>query len=257
MAIGPTLGLYLCDRFDYQVTYIIAFGISLSSIVFASFINYESKTRYSNNKYQEDIAVAREIDSIVQKPPGKGFIEKSSIRPCIVMLFTVFAISAVFSFMPIFAKARDIDNIGLFFTFYAVSMILARIVTGKVADRFGYSIVFIPAIAITFMLFITLAFAYSLPTVLLAAVFYGVGYGTVQPIMNTIVIKLSPPERRGAANATYYATLDIGFGIGSFAWGVVSQLAGFTAVFLSCAFCIVLSILAYYLFLHRLLGKNG
>jgi MFS family permease len=255
MAIAPTLGLYLCDRFGYQKTYIIAFCISLFSIVFASFINYERKTKNNIDINKDDMVGARET-VVVLKNPGKGFIEKSSIRPCVVMLFTVFAVSAVFSFMPIFGKARNIDNIGLFFTFYAVSMILSRLVTGKVADRFGYSKVFIPAIALTFLLFITLIFAYSLPFVLLAAVFYGVGYGTVQPLMNTIVIKLSPPHRRGAANATYYATLDIGFGVGSLVWGFVSQFYGFTAVFISCAFCIAISILVYYILLHKVLVEN-
>lgn len=257
MAIGPTLGLYLCERLGYQATYIIAFGISLASIFFANLINYEGEKRNSIDKNQDDMVAASKTTVMSQKPSGKGFIEKSSVRPCIVLLFIVFAISAVFSFMPIFGKVRNIDNIGLFFTVYAISMILARLVSGKATDHFGYLKVFLPAITITFILFLTLAFAYSLPVVLLAAVFYGVGYGTVQPIMNTIVIKLSPPERRGAANATYYATLDTGIGIGAFVWGMVSQIAGFTVVFLSCAFCIVLAALAYYFILHPSLKENG
>jgi MFS family permease len=158
--------------------------------------------------------------------------------------------------MPIFSKARDIDNIGLFFTFYAVSMILTRLVTGRLADHYGFLKVLLPGMAMMFMLFVTLAVASSLPVVLLAALFYGVGFGTIQPILNAIVIKLSPPERRGAANATYYATMDIGYGFGSLAWGVVSQMTGFTVVFLGCAVCMVIAVLAYYLLLHRLPEKR-
>jgi MFS family permease len=257
MAIGPTFGLYIYDKFGYQVTYIITFVITLSSVIFAYLINYERNRKNSIDKNQKNMTADRKTVVLPQKNQGKSFIEKSSIRPCVVMFFIVFAISAVFSFMPIFGKARDIDNIGLFFTFYAVSMILSRLVTGKIADRYGFFKAFLPGIAITFMLFLTLIFAHSLPVVLLAAVFYGVGFGTVQPIMNAIVIKLSSPERRGAANATYYATMDIGFGLGSFVWGVVSQIVGFTAVFLGCALSIVISVLVYFIILHRLLRKNG
>jgi len=135
-------------------------------------------------------------------------------------------------------------------------MILSRIVTGKIADRYGFLKAFIPGITITFLLFLTLSFAHSLPVVLLAAVFYGVGYGVVQPIMNALVIRRSSPERRGAANATFYATMDIGFGMGSLVWGIISQIAGFTVVFLGCAFCIFISVLAYILILHPQIGKN-
>lgn len=246
MAVGPSLGLYLSKEFGYQSTYGIACGICVVSVFFASLINYEKKEKN----------IVSEVKDIQESKDKRGFIEKSSLRPCIVLIFTVLAISSVFSFMPLFSQTRNIDNIGLFFTFYAISMIFARLFTGKAADRFGYLKVFIPSIIITFMLFITLAFAYSLPPVLIAAVFYGVGFGTLQPLMNTIVIRLSPTERLGAANATYYATLDIGFGMGSFMWGAVSQISGFTAVFISCAVCAILSGIAYYFLLHKFLREN-
>lgn len=256
MAMGPTLGLYLCEIFSYQVTYVIAFAISMLSILFASLIKYESGNKNSiDNKHKDTDATNKKTDRLENRS-RKGFIEKSAIRPCIVLFFIVFAISSVFSFMPIFSKVRSIDNIGLFFTFYAVSMILARIVTGKAADRLGYSKVFLPAIIITLLLFLILAFAYTLPAILIAAVFYGVGYGTVQPILNTIVIKFSPSERRGTANATYYATMDIGIGIGAFVWGTISESAGFTVVFLGCAICIVLAVVSYYSILHKSLKEN-
>jgi MFS family permease len=158
--------------------------------------------------------------------------------------------------MPIFAESRNIGNIGLFFTAYAIAMIISRIFTGKIADRYGFYKAFLPSIIITFFMFIILAFAYSLPVVLLAAVFYGVGFGTLQPIMNAIVIKLSPPERRGAANATYYATMDISFGLGSLIWGAVSQYFGFTTVFLACATSVVISLIMYYLLLHPLVRNT-
>lgn len=150
---------------------------------------------------------------------------------------------------------RFFQGIGLSAYSTALGTILSDVVpASRLSEGVGYFGIS-ATIAIIFMLFLTLAFAYSLPVVLLAAVFYGVGYGTVQPIMNTIVIKLSPPERRGAANATYYATMDIGIGIGSLVWGMVSQKVGFTVVFLSCAFCIILAVLAYYLILHKLIKK--
>ncbi len=255
MAIGPSLGLYLYTQFDFQVTYIVTFIIAACSIIFAFLINYGKKKENileGSSEYQQSAGVADK-----RNKQRNNFIEKTSIRPCIVMFFTVISISSVFSFMPIFGETRNIRNIGSFFTVYAVSVILSRIITGRIADRYGFYKAFLPSTLLTVIMFITLAFANSLPAVLLAAVFYGVGYGTLQPIINAIVIKLAPPERRGSANATYYATMDISFGLGSLVWGAASQYFGFTAVFLACAASVVISLVIYYLILHYLIINPG
>jgi MFS family permease len=251
MALGPSTGLYLYHHFNQNITIIVSCGIALSSIIFALLINYEAK-RMKNNTTESGEKAGQ-----YKTKDRSGFIEKTSIRPCIVMFFTVTAISAVFSFMPLFGKERNIENIGLFFTIYAAAMILARIFVGKVADRYGFYKAYLPSIILTFLLFITLTYSFTLPSVLLAAVFYGVGYGTVQPIMNAIIIKLSPPERRGAANATYYATLDMSFCLGSVLWGAISEFGGFTTVFLTCAGFIIISVILYYLFLHRTIIQHN
>lgn len=252
MAIGPSMGLYLCDQFGYQITYAVTFGISLIGAGFACFINYETKHENPGKRSR-----TVEIQERGRKSNNAwDFIEVTALRPCIVIIFTVIAISSVFSFMPLFGKERNIPNIGLFFTCYAASMIAARLVIGRIADKYGHRKIYLPAAVITLFIFVTLIFADSLGLVLLAAVFYGVGYGTVQPIINTMIIKRSPEERMGAANATYYATMDIGFGLGSFVWGTVSQEAGFTAVFIGCAGCAAFSILLYFLLLHTNAGKN-
>lgn len=253
MAIGPYLGLYLYTQFGFPITYIVTFLISLCSIIFGGYINYElkkEKVLEENVKYQQVFGVNQ------SKQEKKSFIEKTSVRPCIVMFFIVISISSVFSFMPIFGEARNIDNIGLFFTVYAVAVILSRIITGRIADRYGFYKTFLPSVILTIMMFITLAFANSLPTVLLAAVFYGIGYGTLQPIMNAIVIKLAPLDRRGSANATYYATMDISFGLGSIVWGAASQSFGFTTVFIACAVSVVISIVIYYFILHSVVNTT-
>lgn len=251
MAVGPSMSLYFADVLGYQITFVISFGFAVLSGGFAYMLRYEKKREGQTNPTPKSMR-RREDET------GKGgFIEKSTIRVSIVSFFVVVSISAVFSFMPLYAAERNINNIGLFFTAYAVVMTLTRLFTGKMADRYGIDKIYLPAVLLTAMIFVTLAVAKSLPMVLLAAVFYGVGYGTLQPIFNTIVIKLSPPERRGAANATYYATLDISFGLGSFIWGMVSQYAGFTAVFVLCAVSVTISLGLYYLILRRPLMEAG
>ena len=79
--------------------------------------------------------------------------------------------------------------------------------------------------------FVTLAFARTEPLFILAAILFGGGYGTVQPPLNAIVISSCAPSRRGAANATFFAAMDLGIGIGAVAWGVVSASFGYPSMY--------------------------
>ena len=136
MAIGPTLGLYLYNQFDFQITYIVTFIIAVCSIIFAYLINYEMKKRIIIEEKLE----SHQVGKMDHKENGQKntFLEKTSVRPCVVMFFTVISISSVFSFMPIFGESRNIENIGSFFTVYAASVVLSRVFTGKIADRYGF-----------------------------------------------------------------------------------------------------------------------
>ena len=78
-----------------------------------------------------------------------------------------------------------------------------------------------------------LAFTTTLIQVIIAAGFIGFGYGCINPTMNAFIMKVSPVKRRGAANATYYAAFDGGYGGGSMIGGVLVQIMGFQYAFLN------------------------
>jgi len=254
MALGPMLSLYLLETYDYNITFIVTVIIALLSGLATLYLRYEKKLPYSSWLLQNKESKRK---SVKKKSGPLSFIEPSSIRPCIITFLFILPISSVFTFMPLFALERNIEDIGLFFTVYSIAMIITRLVTGKIADRYGYFVVFMPTLIITCLLFVTLAFAWSLPAVLLAGVFYGVGFAGVHPTLNTLVIRLSPQDSLGAANATFYATMDIGFAIGALMWGAISQAFGFTLVFLIGAGIIGISILVYFVVLHGHLQKLG
>ena len=253
-ALGPVSALILIKEFGFDATVIVASMIALASVIGALFLNYEQQSPFKDMlfsqrshhelKKMEDVGRPFKISNLW------SFVEKTSIRPCSVILFVVLPISAVFSFMPLFAIERNIPNIGLFFTVSALATLISRIFGGKLVDKYGYFKVYMPTILMTLCVFILLAIAQSLTLVLVAAVLYGIGYGSVQPIFNTLIIQRSPVHRRGAANATYYATVDFGFGLGSLLWGAIAEYMGFAAVFYIGALMITFSIFLYFKVLH-------
>lgn len=62
-----------------------------------------------------------------------------------------------------------------------------------------------------------------------SGIFYGISLGIAMPINQTIAVRLSPPERWGAANGLYLLGADVSIGIASFAWGLTISAMGYAA----------------------------
>ncbi len=237
-AIGPALGLYLSIHSGYKFMFLWVLIIWVMGLLFSLLIQYEKKIPIENAKVKNII-----------------FFEKTSLLPSLVMFFVSLTFGSVIAFLPSYGLAREIEHIGSFFIVYSIAVFISRLTTGKLADKHGFRIVLIPSLAALFLSMVTLAFASTLAVVLMAAVFFGIGFGTAYPLTNAIVIKLCPETRRGAATSTLLAAMDIGIGFGALVWGVVLEVTGFTTVYLASSACAVLSILVYIFFVHKKLVK--
>jgi len=56
------------------------------------------------------------------------------------------SVGSIMAFLPLYGQDRGFSNIGLFFTVYAIALILARFMTGRLADEHGSNVVFIPSL---------------------------------------------------------------------------------------------------------------
>ncbi|PKM85563.1 MAG: arabinose ABC transporter permease [Firmicutes bacterium HGW-Firmicutes-11] len=230
-AIGPALGIYFARETGYSTLFLVVFIFWLVALIISLFINYEKKEPKA-----PDIGVRKK----------EKFVERTAILPSLLMFFVSLTFGAVITFLPSYGVARDIVGIGVFFTVYSITVLISRLLTGRIADRHGFRIVLVPSLIALVIAMVILAFASSLMVVLIAAVFFGIGFGTSYPISNAIIIKRCPPDRRGAATSTLLAAMDIGIGLGAFLWGFVVEVAGFTTVYLASAVCAILALLTYW-----------
>ncbi len=253
-AIGPAVGLGLMEKYGYKTLFICVFILSIASFVSTLLVNYEKRPGKTESSGRAAVSgnpiTAGNVGntgSPEKAPAGKRepFLEVTSLRPSLVMFFIAIVFGGIITYIPAFGIARKIENIGVFFTVYALAVLAARSFTGRIADRHGFTMVMIPAMISLCLSMVILAFGRSLPVVLLAGAFFGFGYGTTYPLTNAIIIRLCPPARKGAATATIFASMDIGIGLGAMVWGWVNQLSGFTAVYLACGGCVVISLWVY------------
>lgn len=237
MSLGPALGLYLVKYSSYSVLFTSAAILATLGLAGSFFINYETP---------------RENQAETKSLPVKGVIlEKTAIPPALVLFFITLTYGGIVTFLPSYADFRGVKNIGVFFTVYALVLLFSRPIIGKLADRYGVRKFLVPGILLIAAALLLLIKASSLSIFLMVGVLYGLGFGTVQPILNALVISLSPPERRGAANATFAVAMDLGIGLGAVALGFLAQKTSYVYMYGCSAIFALLALVMYYALLRK------
>lgn len=153
-----------------------------------------------------------------------------------------FSYGGIITYLPLYAQMQSIPNIGLFFTVYAISVILMRPIAGTLSDRYGRGAVILPGVILAMIGLLTISLPYQLPLLLVAAVIYGLGFGAAYPTLMALTVDLVGPNEKGAAMGTFMSGFDLGIALGSVILGLILQFMDFTIMFLSAALVPFLSI---------------
>ena len=211
MAIAPSIALSVLESSGFSVMMYLAAGL-VSIVIFLAYFFRQKAVKP------------------VTRQPFMPY-ERSALRPAMLMLIAAIGISATFGFSILYGKSMHFEHVGLYFTLLAGTLFFGRPMVGRIIDRFGTRYV---------LLFGFFGFAVSLLMLwqsrwewlfLASAALSGVTYGAVQNSLQTMAVISAPPERRGAANATYFSGFDAGIGIGSLIGGVLAKEFGYTVMF--------------------------
>lgn len=235
MVIGPGLGIYVMENCNYMVLFALAACFILLAL-FAGFSNsYNHQGKSDENKLTENLQQNKKI----------AVIERTALWPSFLFFIIVLTYSTIMIFLPSYASYRGVSNIGIFFIIISLAMTVTRLTMGRVADRYGTAKVVVPSMILLGIALQLLFVASSLPTFLIAAAIYGIGYGVAQPLLNALVVSFAPVDRRGAANATFLCAMDMGGILGAAIWGLVAQIFGFAYMYSASAILIILSVIIY------------
>ena len=134
-----------------------------------------------------------------------------AVVPAVVLFFLAGAYSGVNAFIVLYGESLGVTGIGLFFTAYAVCVLVSRPVAGRVGDRYGLSMVIIPGMLIFGASFFIVSYARSLTGFLIAGAVSAFGYGICQPAIQTLSLMSVDRLRRGVAGNTNYMGVDLGY----------------------------------------------
>lgn len=164
------------------------------------------------------------------------FIEKKALPAAIINFFITFSGCLITMYLTLYASKAGIANAGLFFSISVVFMVAARIVSGRLSDRYGAMRAVIPGVTILIAAYLLLILAGRQHYLYyIAGAFYGFGSGMASPALNAEAVRGVPAHRVSIASSTFFLPLDIAFVAGSVIWGILIDRLEFSAVFLTAA----------------------
>lgn len=235
MAFGPSLGLALTSKLPFNAFFLICGGCGLAALVLASQIKY------------------KKVEKKTIKPASAkfDFIEKTALQPALLLFFITTTFGGIATFLPLYTAQKHIAGIQWYFLLYALGVLVTRMFAGKIYDRRGHQAVVIPGEIMIFAAMILLAWLPNTPILFLAAILYGLGFGSVQPALQAWAVDQAPMHRKGMANATFFSFFDLGIGIGAMIFGQIGDLLGYRSIYITSSLSVLISMILYLFLLFR------
>lgn len=214
MTLGPTIGLAIRswgsvnygEGGGYRAIFYTAAGIMVFSLI-PCFLARPKKCS------KEEIAAAGAW--------YKNIIALPSIPCALCNMFFSIAYSLLNAYMVPYSVERGFSGISMFFTIYALVLLVSRPVSGRLTDKFGPTAIIYPGAALLVVGFLLIWRAQSMTAVYIAAVISSLGYGSAYPAFQSACLQSMPPVRRGVASNTNYVFVDLGLFIGPTLGGLV------------------------------------
>ncbi len=258
-AVGPMIAIGLMTGSGFSTVSFAAAAALALSIGILFFCNYEKIPQFAlepkQNQTPEAQAESNATDS--DTPKIWRVFEKRAVPAASIMIFTSIASGSILAFLTLYAVRQEIANPGLFFTFSAVLTVIARLLTGRITDRFGPLFSVAPGLFFGIVTFVLLAISQANPMIYYTAgAAYGLFSGMTTPALNATAIRSSPDRRRGAAAATFQVPVEIGLALSALLWGRVIEQSSFDVVFWSCAAILLAGLLTAIILFRKIGGTS-
>jgi len=223
-AVAPALGIFMADKYGYNIFFIFVSMMSVASGIVALFMD---RTPVPERK---------------EKPKGKvtirDMIALEVINQMLLLLFFTSATSIINNFLLLYGNTVGFTGMGRYFTIFAIVLIATRLIGGSLLDRYNYGNITLVSAALCIAGLLTLANAQTFTYLIVTAIVMGIGYGYSNPTIQAEMVRRVGPDRVGAATATAYIGMDTAYVIPPIIMGMIAENKGYRLGF--SAFCLPL-----------------
>src|SRR5262245_15030002 len=238
LAIGPPLGFALYG----------AAGMSVSALVAAALVGAVAAIAWSlRDRAALPVPGAR---------LGFALFSRRALAVAVTMILTNLGHSSVYAFLPLYAMAGGMGNVGWFYTLYSAWLIVCRVLFRRASDRLGRPRVVGASIALIGLAYAVLAVPPSAGTLAVAALLLGSGSALLYPTLVALLVDRTPEAERGLAIGMLSGSWDVGVVIGSLIIGVTVERASFAAGFAVAAVASLLGLATFVAAERRRAGRG-
>lgn len=227
MSVGPSIGLNVMKQAGFQELTML--GLIASVVIFP--LLWLSRSKHDVKADAAAPADSNAQNKPKQAPAAKPEFNRRLLFPALLNVLLSITYSGLLSFLALFGDYVHIGQIGLFFLFNAVTVILVRPFSGRIFDRFGHATVLIPAGLFVTASMIVLSNTHAMPMLVVSALLYGVGFGAIQPTLQAWMLRSSTPEQYGMANSMFYNSTDLGVAAGAILLGAISATTSYPVMY--------------------------
>ena len=266
MAVGPPTVVALCGFPQNEAQFVGFSFFTALLILLAALSRYETRPEKlpETSAYRQRIEQKEAnggVDSQAQAaqsiPLLKSLFVRSALHGAIPTLFACSVNALVSAFVTLYGTRIGIPNPGLLFLCMAVTMTAIRLSGGAFFDKVAPIVLFLPCVISGLISFALLILWPTQIGFLLVGVFFGVWMGISLPLLNSVCVKCTVPERWGSASAMFLLAMDCGNGISSIIWGTIIDTSGYPTALLVGMGLIVFTYLVAILAFPRNLGPHG
>ncbi len=212
IALAPAAGLIIFERAGWLALCGELAALSLLTFAWASRLPVVHQTIESKHSLREawDLQV---------------------IRPALSLSVICFGYGGVTSYVAILSRERGIKPESLYFTVFAVSIVVVRIFTSRLGDRLGPKAMLYPSYAAIPVAFGILAVAVQRWQIVTSAALFGLGMGAAYPAFANFLLTNTDPKRRARTFGSIVMAFDTGIATGSLAIGAIGQRFGLATSF--------------------------
>lgn len=182
-------------------------------------------------------------------PQQKSSVQRSLWRlplifPAIMNVLISITYSGILSFIAVYGEELKLSQVGLFFMFNALTVLLVRPIAGRLFDSRGPMLVLMPAALFVIGSLLILSYTTNMKLLIVSALLYGLGFGAIQPTLQAWMLRSASKEEYGAVNGMFYNSTDVGISFGALLLGALATLTSYDMMYRLSSICMMIFLLA-------------
>ncbi|MFP5326271.1 MAG: MFS transporter [Acidimicrobiia bacterium] len=210
-SIGPALGEWLIVERGFAWAWLAALGFAAIAATVATQV---PETRVDHD---DDHVVARRL------------LHPAALGPGLVLMTVAVGYSAIGAFSPIYARSIGMSSSGVLYVAFAVSIFAVRLVSGRLADRYGRVAVSLPGLLAGAAGMALLALVQEPVAAVAGVALFGTAHALAFPALMALAVERASDRERGEVLGSFTACFDVGAASGASLVGAVADRAGFEA----------------------------